>query len=180
MNRLCGSHVRLCREALVILNGWYKAKAKYVTVVSAKDLRTVLWSERTFELLLIVRAVSVADFVTVKELELVKGLISGQRLSDKKCLQTLCRKGMLVEKNDAYTFSSPVMARSVLKKIVGEPPKRAESEPKSLEELIIFILSSLDYAHLKTLLGKPKTTRLFFGRIWQMEFYKTAIQCTPQ
>ena len=85
-----------------------------------------------------------------------------------------------MEKLGIYFFSSPVMARYALQKIIGIPTKRTETEPGNLEKLIIFVLSSLDYTHLKNSLGKTKLTGILLERAWQMEFYKTAIQCTPR
>ena len=180
LKHLCSSHVGLCQEVIFILNRWYRSKMKYGISVLAKDLLLVLWSKKVFERLLTTRAVSVVDVVSVKELDLLKDFINENVIEDKKCIQSLVKKGMLVEKNDTYKFSSPVMARYALQKIIGMPAKRAEIEPGSLEEFIIYVLSSLDYSHLKSSLGKTKSTGILLERAWQMEFYKTAIQCTPQ
>ena len=180
LKHLTGSHAGLSRQAILALNQRFSSNLKYGNSILAKDILLALWNEKTFEQLLSSRAVAVVDVVSDKELDLLKHHINEQNISDQKCLRSLIMKGMLVEKGDVYKFSSPVMARYALQKIVGTPSKRAEKEPRSLEEFIIFVLSSLDYVHLKSSLGKTKSTGILLERAWQMEFYKTAIQCTPE
>lgn len=74
-------------------------------------------------------------------MKLLENLISAQSIPDTESLKSLAKKGMLV---GVYEFSTPVMAGYASQKIVGMPPKRAEKEPETLEDLIIFVLWSLN------------------------------------
>ena len=46
LKHLCGSHVGLCQEAILILNDWYRSKMKYGNSIVAKDILLILWSEK--------------------------------------------------------------------------------------------------------------------------------------
>ncbi|KAJ3239163.1 hypothetical protein HDU77_011350, partial [Chytriomyces hyalinus] len=50
--------------------------------------------------------------------------------------------------------------------------------PDTLDDLVYAIVSSIDYEHIKSSLGKTKETGVLFERAWQMEFYKASHQCT--
>ena len=88
------------------------------------------------------------------------------------------RRGILVDCGDNLEFSSPIMWRRFAQMRMGAF-RRADDFPKTLEDLILRIIRSIDYKNIHETLGRSVGTRLPLERAWQMEFYKGSILCTP-
>ena len=179
LKHLTGSHVGLCFSAIESINRMYLSDMKYGSYLSPVKIVMSLWGNTMFSKLLQIRALCVLnDGISNTEFDILKRLIQGYRPNYRtETISRLLQKGILTEINEEFAFSSPVMMRSFLEKIFGVSV-RAQHAPIDLNELVIRVVSSIDYFQLKNSLGKTKSTGILLERAWQMQFYQTAMRCT--
>jgi hypothetical protein len=89
------------------------------------------------------------------------------------CIQ----KGILVENDNNYDFSSPVMKQFFFEKIVGHI-QRASVPPADLHDLVRRVILAIDYSNMKETLGKSVANNIPLERSWQMEFCKAVQRST--
>ncbi|KAJ3190792.1 hypothetical protein HDU82_003815, partial [Entophlyctis luteolus] len=179
---------------LLIKSPPFSGKTSMATLISHR-LKTVatekcLDNSSLFDHLQNSRAFSSVKNVSDEELQLVKTIVfsegmiienSSLRTDEKLIAESLVLKGVFVEygaMNEQYVFSSPVMRRYFTEKVFGVPAGRAQENPTTLYDFIYAVLSSIDYNHIQSSLGKTKKTGILLERAWQMEFYRTSLRCT--
>jgi hypothetical protein len=80
--------------------------------------------------------------------------------------------------NEVLCASERKYGTLTAEKVFGMPAARSQENPSSLEDLVYTIVSSIDYNHIQSSLGKTKKTGILLERAWQMEFYRTSVRCT--
>lgn len=178
LKTMTGSHVGLCYATINCLNDMFRSDMKYNTPVSPSQVIQSVWHNKVFLALRNTRALSVFQNVNIVETEFLKKHFFNDLSSQNEDISlALVRKGVLLELDGKIVFSSPAMKRTFLESMVG-PINRAQQNPSSLQELVYLVMASIDYEHLKSSLGKSKSSEILLERAWQMEFYKTALRCT--
>lgn len=181
---LVGSHVGLCVLAIKGLNDLFSSDFKYPfsdhskSKLSSDVIIKSLWHESVSNELLNSRALRIVDSLNTAEFDEIKKILYGD--NSQKIEISLYQKGIVYVNGGMTEFISPVMRRYFTQKLIGNPITRALKTPPNLEELILNTLSALEYSQLKSCLGRTKSDRILLERAWQMEFYKSAYQCTPK
>jgi hypothetical protein len=92
--------------------------------------------------------------------------------------RSLVQKGALVESaKNSYAFASPVVQNFFFRLIFGDSTENSQVKPNDLEDLILRIMTTMNYSNLKESLAKTESSGILLERAWQMEFYRTAVQC---
>ncbi|KAJ3405849.1 hypothetical protein HDU80_000681 [Chytriomyces hyalinus] len=167
LKRITAGHVGFCYAAVDFLNGILASQRRSGTL-TVKHVLKSLDDSRLFTHL---RETYAFDGAKNSSLG-----IKQQQIAD-----FLVLKGVFVEHgvvNLQYVFSSPVMRRFFTEMVFGVPAERAQKNPDTLDDLVYAIVSSIDYEHIKSSLGKTKKNGILLERAWQMEFYKASHQCT--
>ncbi|KAJ3224513.1 hypothetical protein HDU78_010958 [Chytriomyces hyalinus] len=189
LRRITAGHVGFCYAAVDFLNGILASQRRSGTLTVKRVLKS-LDDSRLFTHLRETCAFDGAKNVDVEEQKLVKSVVlrkgmllekSSLGIKQQQIANSLVLKGVFVEHgvmNLQYVFSSPVMRRFFTEMVFGVPAERAQKNPDTLDDLVYAIVSSIDYEHIKSSLGKTKETGILLERAWQMEFYRTSFQCT--
>ncbi|KAJ3374611.1 hypothetical protein HDU84_000788, partial [Entophlyctis sp. JEL0112] len=190
LKRLTASHAGFCYATIAYLNAVLCASERKHGTLTADHVLKSLDNSSLFDHLQNSRAFSSVKNVSDEELQLVKTIVfsegmivenSSLRTDEKLIAESLVLKGVFVEygaMNEQYVFSSPVMRRYFTEKVFGVPAGRAQENPTTLYDFIYAVLSSIDYNHIQSSLGKTKKTGILLERAWQMEFYRTSLRCT--
>ncbi|TPX60655.1 hypothetical protein CcCBS67573_g08978 [Chytriomyces confervae] len=189
LKRITAGHVGFCHAAVHFLNGILASQRRSGTL-TVKHVLKSLNDSRLFTHLRETCAFDGAKNVDVEEQKLVESVVlrkdmvlekSSLGIKQRQIADSLVLKGVFVEHgvvNLQYVFSSPVMRRFFTEMVSGVPAERAQKNPDTLDDLVYAIVSSIDYEHIKSSLGKTKKTGVLLERAWQMEFYKASHQCT--
>ena len=190
LKRLTASHAGFCYATIAYLNDVLCASERKHGTLTADHVLKSLDNSSLFNYLQGTRAFNSAKSISKKELELISSVVSREGMllqsniligGEKQIAESLVLKGVFVEDgamNEQYVFSSPVMKRFFTEKVFGVPPGRAQENPASLDDLVYAIITSIDYKHIQSSLGKTRKTGILLERAWQMEFYRSSIQCT--
>ena len=184
LHLLTGSHVGLCVTAINSLNSIFRSRVQYSLEIEIEVLMRELWSSKVFKDLIGTRAVAVIDSLLVEEMDFLKRIVCENAMQETLStydydIVSLVQKGVLVDTSNEITFSSVVMKQLLHKHTFGTPIERSSIHPSDLSELIQRIFSSMNYSNIAHSFGKTKVVGIPLERTWQMEFYKTMLQCLP-
>ncbi|KAJ3193113.1 hypothetical protein HK101_005403 [Irineochytrium annulatum] len=177
-----GFHAGLIYTVVKAVNEEFSSDMKYRNYknLSAAKIASAIYLDSVYEQLTQTRACSRLSLVTEDEMASIRLLmLEGQALPRDDIASSLTKLGVLVESKSGFGFSSPVVHRYFLGKVLGAVQTRADVMPTNLRELINRALLAIDYKHLKESLGKTKKTDILLERAWQMAFYRAVIRCTP-
>ncbi|KAK1928910.1 hypothetical protein P3T76_015550 [Phytophthora citrophthora] len=188
LEELTGGHVGLCATAIHTLNEVYFSRKRsgsdlpsadaWIRMLQSGSLYQANDNE-LFESLISTRAVWILKTLSTEELDRLERIAYGANPgSDDNIVEQCLQKGILVQTEQRYLFSSPVMWRFFVKMRVGHIV-RALDAPKTLPEMVARVMRSIDYNSIRQTLGRSLSSDIPLERAWQMEFYKAAYRCTP-
>ena len=182
---LTGRHVGLCTTAISSLNKEHSSNVRSSSPSStALQLIKKLQDGSLFKDLRSSRSVGVLNTLENKELNELEKLFRGRKENNRvtgvseDTITSFVQKGILIESENNYDFSSPVMKQFFFEKIVGHI-ERASIPPADLRELVCRVISTIDYSNMKETLGRSVANNIPLERSWQMEFCKAVQRSTP-
>ncbi|EEY65446.1 Crinkler (CRN) family protein [Phytophthora infestans T30-4] len=188
LEEVTGRHIGLCATTISELNRVHASRnrsasrqplpAEWIRMLQSGSLYEAN-DEALFKALTSTRAVKVLDTLDENELDRLERIAYGANSDfDTDIVEQCLRKGILVQTERRFEFSSPVMWRFFVKMRVGHIV-RALHVPKTLPEMVARVMRSIDYDSIRQTLGRSLSSDIPLERAWQMEFYKAAYHCTP-
>ncbi|KAL7684806.1 hypothetical protein Plhal304r1_c034g0107621 [Plasmopara halstedii] len=188
LEEVTGRHVGLCATTIFELNRVHASRnrsasrqplpAEWIRMLQSGSLYEAN-DKALFKALTSTRAVKVLNTLDKDELDRLERIAYGANSDfDTDIVEQCLRKGILVQTERRFEFSSPVMWRFFVKMRVGHIV-RALHVPKTLPEMVARVMRSIDYDSIRQTLGRSLSSDIPLERAWQMEFYKAAYRCTP-